>query len=77
MNKNGTTIWIDESVDVLAERLRPEKDHRPLIKNLSDDELKDFLAKKLEERKQFYAQSKIHLQGNEINLKNMLQLVTP
>lgn len=75
MNKNGTTIWIDESVDVLVERLKPEKDHRPLIKNLSDDELKDFLAKKIEERKQFYSQSKIHLQGNDINLKNMLQLV--
>lgn len=75
MNKNGTTIWIDESIDVLAERLKPEKDHRPLIKNLSDDELKDFLAKKLEERKQFYSQSKIHLQGKDINLKTMLQLV--
>ena len=75
MNKNGTTIWIDESVNILAERLKPEKDHRPLIKNLSDDELKGFLAKKLEERKQFYSQSKIHLQGNEINLKSILKLL--
>lgn len=75
MNKHGTTIWIDETVDVLVERLKPEKDHRPLIKNLGDDELKDFLAKKLAERKQFYSQSKIHLQGSDINLKTMLQLV--
>ena len=76
MNKNGVTIWIDENIDVLAERLKPEKDHRPLIKDLSDDELKDFLSKKLEERKQFYSQSAIRLQGKDINLKNILKLIS-
>ena len=75
MNEHGTTIWIDESVDFLVERLKPEKEHRPLIKHLNDDELKDFLSKKYDERKQFYSQSKIHLQGKDINLKTMLQLV--
>ncbi len=75
MNKNGKTIWIDETIEVLVERLKPEKDHRPLIKNLSDDELKDFLSKKLEERKQYYSQSAIHLQGKDINLKTILQFV--
>ena len=76
MNKNGKTIWIDETIEVLVERLKPEKDHRPLIKNLSDDELKNFLSKKLEERKQYYSQSAIHLHGADINLKNMLKLIT-
>ena len=75
MNKTGITIWIDESIDVLAERLAPEKEHRPLIRNLNNNELKDFLSNKLEERKPFYSQSKIHLQEKDIQLKNILQLV--
>ena len=57
MNKNGITIWLDEPVDVLIERLQNEKEHRPLIKNLDDDQLKDFLNKKIEERKEYYGQA--------------------
>ena len=75
MNKTGTTVWIDESIDVLVERLKPEKEHRPLIKNLTDDELKDFLSKKLEERKSFYSQCKVHVKGRDIELKKILEFV--
>lgn len=67
MNKQGITIWIDEPVAILTERLRPEKEHRPLIKDLSDTELDDFLSRKLEERRTFYSRANCHLQGNEIN----------
>ena len=67
MNKHGITIWINEPIEMLVERLKPEKDHRPLIKDLSDAELNGFLSKKLEERSPFYQQAKYHLSGNEIN----------
>jgi len=67
MNKHGITIWIDEPIETLVERLKPEKDHRPLIKDLSDDELESFLRKKLAERVAFYHQAKYHLQGNAIS----------
>src|SRR3954471_4328144 len=43
MNKNGITIWIDEPIDTLTERLLQEKSHRPLIAHLADAELQDFL----------------------------------
>ena len=72
MNNHGITIWINESVDVLVERLKPEKEHRPLIKNLSDDALHTFLTKKIEERKPFYSQAQVILEGKDINLKKML-----
>ena len=75
LNKNGTTVWIDETIEVLAERLKPEKEHRPLIKNLTDDELKDFLYEKLEERKQYYAHAKIHLKEKDLELKKILSIV--
>ena len=67
MNKQGITIWINEPIEMLVERLKPEKDHRPLIKDLSDTEIHGFLSKKLEERSPFYQQAKYHLSANEIN----------
>ena len=67
MNKHGITIWIDEPIDTLVERLKPEKDHRPLIKDLSDEQLGIFLTNKLTERAAFYRQAKYHLQGDAIS----------
>ena len=77
MNDHGLTVWLDEPVDVLVERLKPEKEHRPLIKNLNDNELKTFLAKKLEERKPFYRQAKVHCQnGDFVELNRLLDFFT-
>jgi shikimate kinase len=67
MNEHGKTVWIDESVDVLLERLKPEKSHRPLIRNLSDEELREFLTNKLVERYPFYCGAQYHLQGDAIS----------
>jgi len=75
MNKNGITIWIDEPIEVLAKRLEPEKAHRPLIRELSDAELKTFLANKLAERTPFYQQATYHLQGNAISDAGFAEII--
>jgi shikimate kinase len=75
MNKQGVTIWIDEPVEVLVQRLLPEKAHRPLIASLSDNELKRFLENKLAERRSFYNRAKGYLQGNEINEEGFIQIL--
>jgi shikimate kinase len=67
MNKHGITIWIDEPVETLSERLSKEKSHRPLIKDLNDDGLNNFLATQLEERTAFYDQSAYRLSGEELS----------
>lgn len=67
MNEQGITIWIDEPVDTLLQRLKPEKQHRPLIKDLSDEELKQFLTEKLVQRYPFYHQATYHLKGDAIS----------
>jgi shikimate kinase len=71
MNQQGITIWLDESVDVIVERLVTEMDHRPLLKNLSINDLHSFIQNKLNERIPFYNQAKYKLSGTEINLKNL------
>lgn len=67
MNKHGITVWLDEPVETLTERLIKEKDHRPLIKNLDDTSLKNFLNKKLQERESFYSQAAYRLSSDNLN----------
>lgn len=75
MNSQGITIWLDEDIDVLAERLIPEKAHRPLISELSDKKLKEFLEQKREERKSFYSRAQLTLQEKEISETNLLSMI--
>ena len=75
MNDNGITIWLDEPIHVLVERLKHEKAHRPLLKQLSDEELQSFLKNKLEERKSFYDQAQYHLFGKEISDESFKKIV--
>jgi shikimate kinase len=66
MNKQGITVWLDEPVETLSQRLSKEKSHRPLIKDLDDEGLKDFLSKTLDERKAFYDQAAHRLSGDDL-----------
>jgi len=59
MNKMGITVWINTSMDVLFERLIKEKAERPLLKDLSDQQLKAYIIKKFSDRKIYYEQSAI------------------
>jgi len=75
MNQHGITIWIDEPIEILASRLKKEKAHRPLIKDLSDEELLHFLSIKLSERSKFYNQCQHHLQGNNISDRSFAKII--
>lgn len=74
MNAHGITIWLDEPVHILADRLLPEKDHRPLIQNLDEQGIHAFLQKKLEERTPFYSQASFRLQSNDLSLAKLADI---
>ncbi len=75
MKEQGVTIWIDESVEVLTERLLKEKSHRPSISQLKKAGITEFLTTKYNERKPYYSQATHHLKGEEINLKNFKKII--
>jgi shikimate kinase len=75
MNSEGITIWLDEGIDLLVERLLPEKDHRPLISQLDQKDLKSYLEKKRAEREIFYSKSKFTLSGDAISEQKLLSLI--
>lgn len=76
MNEQGITIWIDEPVETIAARLEKEKSHRPLLANVDNENLADFLAQMREKRKPFYSNAKHHL-SNDISEKSFLKIISP
>ncbi|MBL7793388.1 MAG: AAA family ATPase [Saprospiraceae bacterium] len=54
MNRHGITVFLHIPPEKLAIRLQSEKMQRPLLQNLSDEELALFITKKLQERLPYY-----------------------
>lgn len=75
MKNQGTVIWLNTSVDVLVHRLLKEKNTRPLIKNISDAELKSFIIKKLQGRKLYYEQADILIQEDSLTIETLLKTI--
>jgi shikimate kinase len=62
---NVTSIYLQASLENLVSRILPFKSNRPLIANLNDDEMMDFVAKHLFERSFFYHQAKFVVSTDE------------
>ncbi|MDR1601199.1 MAG: shikimate kinase [Tannerella sp.] len=67
MNAKGTTVYLKVSVDELVRRVELNRNARPILKNLSEDELKQFISKTLAERSYFYEQAKIIFETERTN----------
>lgn len=52
--ENGNSIYLTAPVEILFGRLKDKKGKRPLLKNFTDEELKHYIATKIEERSSFY-----------------------
>ena len=50
MNNKGITVYLMTNNDVLFERLKIASQNRPIIKDKTDDELKDFIKTNIEKR---------------------------
>jgi shikimate kinase len=73
MKQQGKVVWLNTSVDILLERLLRQKHSRPLIKNISDGELKSFIVKKLQDRKMYYEQAHVMLHEETITIESLLK----
>ena len=55
--ENVVSIYLKASIDTLYHRLLKAKQNRPLIANLDDSEIKEFIAKHLFDRSFYYNQA--------------------
>jgi shikimate kinase len=77
MNENGITIYISMSPKALASRLKDGKDVRPLLKDLSEEEMVDFIADKLEARKPYYDKARYVMDGIDITPEKVIEALSP
>ena len=75
MNQEGITIWLDESIDVLVERLLNEKAHRPLISHLDKNGIHSFLTEKYKERLPYYSKAKHQLSGADLTMDSFKKII--
>ena len=66
-------MWLNCSTEALYGRLLKEKDKRPLIRNVPDDELLAFVKKKYADRKIFYQQADVILNEDDLTLEDLIQ----
>ena len=66
MNNNGTSIYLSSSPASILQRLITEKEKRPLIKNLDNDELLFYITEKIKERDFFYRQANIIIDVDQL-----------
>jgi shikimate kinase len=75
MNQSGTTVWLNTPIAVLFQRLLKEKEERPLLKNLSDNQLRGFIIKKFADRKIYYEQADVVVDDESISLDHFIEKI--
>jgi shikimate kinase len=75
MNKKGTTVWINCSIDCLHERLLKVRSERPLLNKISDDQLRSYIVKKFGGRKIFYQQANVILNEDDLTIDKLVDHV--
>ena len=75
MNQEGTTIWINTPLEELFIRLVKEKEKRPLISKLTDQQLKHFIGKKYSDRRIFYEQANVTVDEEPVQLDKLIETI--
>ena len=64
-------FYLKWSIGSLAERILSGKTRRPLVANIPDDQLPEFIGKHLFERAPFYAMANFTIEGNDKSLEQI------
>lgn len=75
MKKHGKVIWLNTAVDVLRQRLQRERLSRPLIAEVSEDELQRYIVRKLSERRMYYQQADVTVSEENTNLDELIRIL--
>jgi shikimate kinase len=75
MKRNGVVVWINTSVDTMMERLSKEKEQRPLIRSLSDDQLRSYIIKKNADRNIYYKQASVIVKEDNFTLDQLINTI--
>lgn len=75
VKQQGQSVYLKVRPEILYGRLRANKNERPLVKQLSDHELKEFINQKLAEREVYYEQADYILMEDNPSAKKIIDLI--
>ena len=75
INRSGISIYLKMTSEDLLKRLKGSKYERPLIRDLSTDELADYIKEKLREREPYYLKSKYVIDGKDPDIPKLVKLI--
>ena len=64
LNAQGDTVYLKASPEVLYGHLKIGKTERPLLKNITPEEMQEYIREQLDKREQYYLQAKHVLDVN-------------
>ena len=75
-SEDVVSIYLRASIDTLYNRLLKAKQKRPLIANLEDDEIKEFIAKHLFDRSFYYNQATFKVNVDDKSIDEIVNEIT-
>ncbi len=75
MKSQGVVVWLDSSLETIFTRLKAEKAKRPLIRELNDSELREFILRKIADRKIYYEQSRLRVEEDLIDTDSLIKAI--
>lgn len=73
LQESDHSIYLNLSIPGLVERISREKENRPLVKNIPDGDLPEFIGKHLFERRPFYLQAKHILDCDGLGVETVVE----
>jgi len=73
LHTNVTSIYLKATINTLAKRLQLEKEERPLVAELNQEKLVEYIGKHLFERAPFYEQSTMKIQIDAKSIKAIVE----
>ena len=75
LRKQGVVVWINCSIECLHKRLAADKEHRPLLRQITDAGLKSYIIKKFSNRKIFYQQAQVIINEDDLDLDKLVSRI--
>ncbi len=76
INDSGISVYLEMKEKVILSRLMNSKQKRPLIENLSEHELLQFITSKLSERTPYYQKAHITVPAVSLDLNNLIKRIS-
>ncbi len=75
INNNGISVYLEMNTDAIFSRLQNSKQKRPLVESKSEEDLKDFIQKKLNERESCYSKASITISALSISINSLIERI--